>query len=346
MKRSKTKKIIPAESLSKLGEFGLINLLKDKLAPHNAEVLKGIGDDAAILRPKGGTDWVLTTDMLVEGRHFDLKSTTPWELGAKTIAVNISDCAAMGAKPKIAVISIGIPKDFPPAAVQSFYDGLKGWAGNFGVDIVGGDTVGAGELVVNVALLGEVEKGRALTRSGSKLGDAILVTGSLGDSAAGLHSLKHPGAKGAGVRPLLEKRHKTPVPRMISGRFLVESRLATSCIDISDGLSSEIHHLAEESGLGAEIHSEGLPISQSLGYYAEEMGLDPLELALHGGEDYELLFTVPLPNLGEVLRSMPGQTGVPVKSIGRMTSKSSGVTLIGAKGVRKPLKAKGYDHFK
>jgi len=331
--------------LGQLGEFGLIALLRETLKPANPEVVKGIGDDAAILRPKAGHDWVLTTDMLVEGRHFNLKTTHPWALGAKSISVNLSDCAAMGARPFAAVVSLGIPGKFPVGAVRAFYSGMKAWAGNFGVDIVGGDTVSSDKMVVNVAVLGEVKRGKALTRSGAVNGDALLVTGTLGDSGAGLHSLTHPGKKAASVRPMLEKRHLTPLPRFVVGNFLSAAGLATSCIDVSDGLSSEVNHLASESHLGAEVHEEAVPLSASLEHYCVELKKDPLRFALDGGEDYELLFTVPVKRLGEALRRIPGETGCPVTAIGRMTAASGGVVLIGGKGSRKPLGRGGFDHF-
>jgi thiamine-monophosphate kinase len=342
---SQARKIIPGESLKKLGEFGLIDLLRKRMKPSNPGVIMGIGDDAAVLRPQAGFDLVLTTDMLVEGRHFDFKTTRPRSLGAKTMAVNLSDCAAMGARPLSAVVSVGLPAKFPASKVKAFYDGLNACGKNFGVDIVGGDTVRSDAFVVNVALLGQVEKGRALTRSGAKVGDVILVTGMLGDSAAGLHSLRHPGKKAAVVRPLLEKKHLTPVPRVRAGRFLVEERLASSCIDVSDGLSSEVNHLAKESGVGAEVHEEALPLSTALLDYCEENRLSPLTFSLSGGEDYELLFTAPLSALGAILRRMPAETGCPVKPVGRIVPKKKGVRLIGARGVQRPLRSRGYDHF-
>jgi thiamine-monophosphate kinase len=283
--------------------------------------------------------------MLVEGRHFDLKFITPWQLGAKTMAVNISDCAAMGAKPTVAVVSLGVPKDYPVADLESFYDGMKSWGESFGAQIVGGDTVGSDKFVVNIAMIGEVEAGHALRRGGAKAGDALFVTGTLGDSSAGLHSLQNPSAKTKEIASLLVKRHLTPLPRFTVGRELSTKRLATSAIDISDGLSSEVHHLCEESGLGAEVHEEAIPLSPSLVQYCQDRSLDPLEFALGGGEDYELLFTVPLNKIAEVLQKLSAETGVAVKSIGRMVPKAKGVSFITRKGQKVPLEAKGFDHF-
>jgi thiamine-monophosphate kinase len=266
-------------------------------------------------------------------------------LGAKTMAVNISDCAAMGAKPTVAVVSLGLPKNFPVSDLEAFYDGMKGWGESYGAQIVGGDTVGSDQFVVNIALIGEVEAGRALRRSGAKVGDALFVTGNLGDSAAGLHSLQHPSKKGGETASLLVKRHLTPTPRFTVGRALSQHKLASSAIDISDGLSSEAYHLCEESGVGVEIHEEALPLSESLLHYCEENGLNPLDFALHGGEDYELLFTVPLSRISEAVKKLPAETGTAVRSIGRMVPKAKGITFITRKGQRLPLEAKGFNHF-
>ncbi|HVM32679.1 MAG TPA: thiamine-phosphate kinase [bacterium] len=333
------------KTMESVGEFGFIEKIRAALKAPNPSVVLGIGDDAAILKPTPGHELVFTTDMLVEGRHFDLKTISPWQLGAKTLAVNVSDCAAMGAKPTAAVVSLGVPPSFEVASLEAFYDGLKGWGAQFGVSVVGGDTVGADQLVVNLALIGEVETGKALKRSGAKAGDAIFVTGTLGDSAGGLRALLKPSAKGRETESLLIKRHLAPVPRFVTGRFLSTHQAASAAIDLSDGLSSELHHLAESSGVGMEIHEEALPLSDALLHFCSERGLDPLELALNGGEDYELLFTVPLAKISQVVQKLPGQTGDRVKAIGRVVPKAKGVTLITRAGKVVPLPAKGFDHF-
>ena len=331
--------------MGKVGEFGFIDKIRTAMKTKNPSVVLGIGDDAAIFKPTLGHELIFTTDMLVEDRHFNFKWISPWQLGAKTMAVNVSDCAAMGAKPTVALVSLGVPSSFPVKDLEAFYDGMKGWAESYGAQIVGGDTVGSDKFVVNVALVGEVEKGKALRRSGAQVGDALFVTGTLGDSAAGLYSLQHPSAKGKETAPLLVKRHLTPTPRFTVGRSLSTKKWATSAIDISDGLSSEIHHLCEESGVGVEIHEEAIPYSDSLIHFCDENQLNPLHFALDGGEDYELLFTVPLAKISDVLQKLPAETGTVVKSIGRMVPKSKGITLINRKGERVALKAKGFDHF-
>ena len=331
-------------TLADVGEFGFIGKIRPALKSNHPSVVLGLGDDAAVFKPSSGYDLVFTTDMLVEGRHFDFKFITPWQLGAKAIAVNISDCAAMGASPTVAVVSLGVAPAFPLADLEAFYDGLKGWGESFGAQIVGGDTVANDKFVVNVAMIGEVESGRAILRGGAKAGDVLAVTGTVGDSAAGLHALLNPSGKGKDAASLLIKRHLTPVPRFNVGRYLSTKRLASSAIDLSDGLSSEIHHLCEESGVGAEIHEEAIPLSGSLLHYCGENKLNPLDFALNGGEDYELLFTVPLAKISAIQRSA-SETGVDCKAIGRMVPKAKGITLITKTGKRMPLKSGGFDHF-
>ncbi len=332
-------------TIGSIGEFGFIEKIRQSLKTKDKSILSGIGDDAAIFKPTPGNELVFTTDMLVEGRHFDWKYMTPWQLGAKTMAVNISDCAAMGAKPTVAVVSLGIPKNYPVANLETFYDGMKSMGESFGAHIVGGDTVGSDQFVVNVALIGEVEAGKALRRSGAKVGDALFVTGTLGDSAAGLYALKHPSENNPDAAAMLVKRHLAPTPRFTVGRVLSTKRLASAAIDISDGLSSEVHHLCDESKVGAEIHEEALPLSPSLITYCGTHGLNPLDLVLGGGEDYELLFSVPLTHISQVVQKVPGETGTPLKAIGRLVPAAKGVTLITRKGERVPLKTKGFDHF-
>ncbi len=341
MKKRKTRK----GAIGKIGEFGFIGKIRTLLKSNPPSVIQGLGDDAAIFKPSAGHELVFTTDMLVEGRHFDFRFITPWQLGAKTMAVNLSDCAAMGAKPTVAVLSIGVPSSFPVRDLEAFYDGLTGWGESYGARVVGGDTVGSEKFIVNLALIGEIEPGRALLRSGAKVGDSVLVTGTLGDSAAGLHTLRHPSGRGKEAIPLLIKRHLTPVPRFNVGRYLSTRKLATSAIDISDGLSSEINHLCRESGVGAEILEETIPLSIAMIHYCHENRLKPLDFALGGGEDYELLFTVKSSRAEQISHELSAETGTPVHVIGKMVSPAKGVRLVTRKGKRTALKPGGYDHF-
>lgn len=203
--------------------------------------------------------------------------------------------------------------------------------------------------MIDVFVLGEVEKGRALTRSGARIGDRVFCTGFLGDSAAGLECLRAFGAKrrllDEGVRAILREKHLLPRPRVLAGRFLVQHRAASSCIDLSDGLSSELHHLADKSGVGFEIFAESLPLSPAARAAAKALRKNPMDWALHGGEDYELLFTTPPDKVSRVAGSMQRSTGTLPRLIGKVVHRTKGVKLVKA-GKAMPLKAGGWDHFR
>lgn len=335
----------PGATLAQVGEFGFLDLLRSALGNPRGPVELSLGDDAALLRPREDFDLVLTTDLMVEGRHFDFAYTSPFDLGAKAMASNVSDCAAMGAAPLAALVSLAAPGDFPVESALRLFNGLKGWAEAYGARIVGGDTSAADKVVVNVALVGEVERGKALRRGGAREGDAVVVTGTLGDAAAGLHALQNREGADPDLAAPLIRRHLTPTPRFAAGRLLATRGLATSCIDLSDGLAGDVGHLCAASGVGVEIHEEGLPFSEAFRAYCAARGLDPVALALTGGEDYELLFTVPVDRLSQVLRGLSAECGVPCRSVGRVVKASKGRTLIRRNGATEPLAARAFDHY-
>ena len=287
----------PVMDLSKLGEFGLISRLQSRLKYRSPQVIQGIGDDCAVLSLNNGNYQVLTTDALVETIHFNLKTHTPEQLGWKTMAVNISDIAAMGGQPKFAVLSLGIPNSFPVDFLDRFYKGLNQASLKYKVALVGGDTVASPKhLFINLTLLGETFKKKVFTRSGARPGDKIFVTGTLGDSALGLKILESPRKKWKGLETLRKKliqRHLKPEPRVEVASWLAKSKFkVTSMIDISDGLTQDLGHILKAGKVGAELRESELPISKPLEKYSLNNGLPALEWALSGGEDYELLFTV------------------------------------------------------
>ena len=256
----------------------------------------GIGDDCAVipLSPETGgapaSDLLVSTDMLVEGTHFLMEDISPRQLGWKSAAVNISDIAAMGGKPIATFLSLALPKTLPEQWMQEFMEGYNGISEKYGAALLGGDTTCSPDRIcINVTVLGTCPRGKAKLRSAARPGDLVCVTGTLGDSAAGLRLILG-GQKGAA--PRLMDRHYTPTPR-------VEEGLALSCLpgvhammDISDGVGSDLRHILDESGVGARIDTGKLPISKELQALCSEKGWDPKELALSGGEDYELLFTM------------------------------------------------------
>ena len=337
--------------LSKLGEFGLISRLQSRLKYRSSQVIQGIGDDCAVLSLNNGNYQILTTDALVETVHFNLKTHTPEQLGWKTMAVNISDIAAMGGQPKFAVISVGIPKSVPVDFLDRFYKGLNQASQKYKVALVGGDTVSSPKhLFINLALLGETRKKRVFVRSGARPGDKIFVTGTLGDSALGLKILESPRKKWKGPETLRKKliqRHLKPDPRVEVANWLAKSKFkVTSMIDISDGLTQDLGHILKAGKVGAELRESELPISQPLSKYSLINGLPALELALSGGEDYELLFTLAPEDVTYLDTESITKVDQPVTQVGVITAKK-GIRLISKTGRSKTLhRPMGFNHFK
>ena len=292
----------------------------------------------------------MTCDLLAEGVHFELRHTGAWELGAKAAAVNLSDLAAMGAQPSMFLVSVALPKrrGLGAAWLASFHAGLRAWMGAFGAMAAGGDLSGSKDSVfIDVTALGEVERGRALKRSGARPGDLVFVSGALGGSAAGLALLGR-GNLPSGLSPkaadLLKKRHRLPVPKVLAGRWLLQERAATACIDVSDGLASEAWHLSRESGVRLDLDLDTVPLHPGVAEVARALGRRPVDLALDGGEDYELLFTVPPAAAARVRDKMAHYTGCDPVQIG-VVARGEGVRA--RQGRRfTALRDGGYEHFR
>ncbi len=326
--------------LEDIGEFGLIELIRKEQSPQGGEVLVGIGDDTAVIK-QGGDDYLLLTcDALVEGVHFHLDYTAYRELGWKAMAVNLSDIASMGGVPKYALVSLCLPPLTDPLKVKEFYWGLRELGERFGVGIVGGDTTSSPVLMVSIALIGRVRKEHLVTRSGARSGDSLLVTGTLGGAEGGLKLLKRGRPYPKGMEGII-RRHLTPMPRLKEAKLLVENLEPTAMIDISDGLALDLSHLIEESGVGAEIWREKIPLHPQAEEVAKILGGSPYDFALYGGEDYELLFTLP-PDQVERARELLKETDL--TSIGQILPSDEGL-VISVGGQKSPLVVKGYDHF-
>lgn len=324
--------------LSKLGEFGLIDRIARQIAARS-EVVLGIGDDAAAFTPSPGRLSLITTDMLVEGIHFDLSFCDPLSLGRKALAVNLSDIAAMGGEPRYFLLSLAIPPTMTLDFVDNCISGMLQQAEQFGVQLIGGDTCASpGNFVLTLTVLGEQSPGMIVRRSGAQPGDRICVTGTLGDSALGLQLLKQGEKRGS-----LPARHLDPVPRVLEGRALAEAGIPSAMIDLSDGLLADLGHILDLSSVGARIESETLPLSEQFRHHFPTVTEAALSLALAGGEDYELLFTVPPEKTPDVF-SLLNTLGTPVTVIGTITEERA-VTVIGPNGTEISLKKKGYDHF-
>jgi thiamine-monophosphate kinase len=325
--------------LKDVGEFGLINLIRKGVFSSDKRVPVNIGDDAAVIKSSPGRFLIFTTDTLVERIHFDLSYFTFEEVGWKAMVANLSDIAAMGGLPKFALVTIGLPKSMPVRDVLSIYRGISKIARKHDCKIIGGDTtLVPKDLFVSIALLGEVEKKYLVTRSQAKRGDLICVTGRLGEAQAGLEFLKKYGRK----KPSLARKHLKPEPRINEARALVRSLKINSMIDISDGLSSELFHLAEESRLGAVVREKDIPISSKCLKPASLLKKSPVEWALTSGEEYELLFTVDRKDHSRIDRV---KKKVDFSVIGEMVEKRLGVKLIRKSGESGNLSETGFVHF-
>jgi thiamine-monophosphate kinase len=253
----------------------------------------------------------------------------------------------MGGKPTYALVSLGLPADLPLESFHLLFKGMRDEMSAFGAYIIGGNLARTKEeLVVDVTLVGEVEASRVLTRSKAKPGDRIFVTGTLGASGAGMEALRAYGKKVPKKYAELVKRHVLPVPRVEMGQRIGKSGIASGMIDLSDGVAGDLYHICEKSGVGAEIHEACLPLPKYIDEIAKKCGRSVRDIALHNGEDYELLFTVP-PNVPEQkIRALPGKTGVLVTEIGRIVEKRAGYRLVDAQGNKTPLRPAGWDHFR
>ncbi len=312
--------------LSELGEFGLIKRISRE--PQREGVVAGIGDDAAVI--KDGEEFILyTTDIIVEDSHFRKEWCPPEKIGRKAMVSNISDIAAMGGIPEYALVSIALRSDTEAEFVGSVYKGMYDVADRYGVDIIGGDTTHGSLMVINVVVTGRTDKEHLTLRSGAKTGDYILVSGPLGGSKAGLELLKMGYREPKG--PI--EKHLDPGCRMDIARDVAV--FASAMIDVSDGLASEVRHICEESGVGAIIERERIPLDRETIKAGKILEMDPYDFALHGGEDYELVFTVPEENLDRVRRY--GTV------VGRIMDKDMGVMI--ENGEIMDLKG-GYEHFR
>lgn len=340
--------------VSEIGERALIERIRRRLPAAPPQLVVGIGDDAAVARPDRGALQVMTTDALVEGVHFDLRFSTPFDVGSKALAVNVSDIASMGGAPRYAMLSLMLPSGTAVETVDGLVDGLVAMAGATGVALAGGNvTRSPGPLIVDVSLIGSVKPRKILTRGGGRPGDALYVTGQIGAASAGLgwlRSVPHPpdGAEPQGRLPdnpaLAEcvRRHRRPEPRARLGGMLGRTRAASACMDLSDGLADAIAQVAAASGTGAAIDAAALPVHPGASAWFASQGTDPLAAALAGGDDYELLFAVPKRRRGRLRGVIREARGVPVTRIGELTADGS-VALVRA-GVREPLPA-GFVHF-
>jgi thiamine-monophosphate kinase len=300
----------------------------------------GIGDDAALYVPRSGYESILTCDWFLEGTHFLRKQHPADAIGWKCLARAVSDVAAMGGVPQCFLLSLALPSSYMGRWLDQFLGGLQRASRRFGCALAGGDTTRQERILINVSIVGEVRAGRAILRSGARPGDLIYVSGRLGEAELGLRLLQAGKTKTGNSKAWLRK-HLYPEPRLRLGRWLAENRIATAMMDLSDGLSSDLPRLCAASGAGARIEETSLPIVKLPARFARG-GVDPLKLALNGGDDYELLFTVPK---GKA-RLVPGSLeGVRLTKIGEVTREKK-ITLAQVSGLSRLLIPSGWDPFR
>lgn len=335
----------------RLEEFAFINLIKRRFGRVPRRVAMGIGDDAAVVRGPSTRDWVVTTDLLAEDVHFSLDTTSFDDLGYKAAAANLSDIAAMGGSPTYLLVALAIPTTLSQSDLSRLYQGLHRACRPHHVALIGGDTSSSrAGLFLTITLIGEIARGRAVLRSGARPGDLLYVSGTLGESQAGLMLLGKALTRGIrrGLAPAdrarLIGRHRRPTPRVALGEALASRRLATAMIDLSDGLSGDLAHLCEESRVGALLDRSALPLSPALRRFAALAGSSAESLALQGGEDYELLFTLS-PRHEAAVQRLGRQLRVPVTNIGRMMPARFGMKERDRHGSLKDLAVTSYRHF-
>ena len=299
----------------------------------------GIGDDAALLRPRAGHELVLTCDWFLEGAHFLRDKHPPDSVGWKCLARALSDIAAMGGVPRCFLLSLALPVSHTVRWLDEFLAGLRRASRRFGCVLAGGDTTQRKEILININVAGEVETGRAVLRSGARPGDLVYVSGHLGEADLGLQILRRSRRLAIRNDPLLNK-HLFPEPRFALGQWLANKRLASAMMDLSDSLSSDLPRLCAASGVGARLESEKIPLIRNLDT-ARKLGLDPLDLALRGGDDYELLFTVREHKARSVPRAFQS---IKLTAIGRITEKAK-LVICDGNGRERLLAASGWDPF-
>jgi thiamine-monophosphate kinase len=338
------------ETLSDIGEFGLIRRIRDLLRKEGCSapaVTTGIGDDTAAFLPRQGYEVLVTCDSMVEGRHFLPSWSSPCDVGRRAMVSNISDIGAMGGLPLYALISLGLRGDLPVTDIEAMYRGFLAELNPFGASIIGGNLTSAGDKVfIDITLLGEVPEGRGIRRSTAHVGDSILVTGYPGRSAAGLRLLLRADA-GTELRghPLV-RAYNLPTHRARAGNAAVLTGCVTAMIDTSDGFLGDLGHICDESCVGAVLDQQRLPLSDDLREACLKLGIDPHGLALGESDDYELIFTCAPRHVGILQSAMKGLVDGPVTEVGTVTPREEGIRLVRRDGRVQELTGAGWDHFR
>ena len=339
-----------SERLADIGEFGLIdridNLIR-KEGVRSSRITLGLGDDTAAFLPHRGYEILITCDSLVENRHFLSEHITPFDLGCRAMTQNISDIGAMGGRPLYALVSLGLKRDTPVPWIEALYRGFLKELNPLEAAIIGGNLTEAGDrLFIDITLIGEVPQGRGVRRSGAKPGDLILLTGFPGESAAGLQLLLQNGNDQYLTTHPLVRRYLVPGHRASLGAVLARTGLVTAMIDISDGFLGDLGHICRQSGVGAEIFIEKLPIGEALKQAALQLRRDPYDFVLGDSDDYELIFTCRPEHAGRLCTLADPEAQVLITEVGRITEAGGQIRLILADGSSRLTRPAGWDHFK
>ena len=333
-------------NLKEIGEFGFIKKISRGCLIRPDNIIKAIGDDAAAFMTEPGRLTLITTDLLVERIHFLRDAISGFDLGYKSLAVNLSDIAAMGGTAREAFVSIAIPDDCHLNYLDELYNGIKKLAAKFDVNVLGGDTTRSKvDLIINIVVQGTVLKEELLCRDAARPGDVIFSTGTLGDSKAGLHLILNEIATDTAALKSLLNAHRVPEPHLREGRFLARQSGVNAAIDTSDGLSSDLAHIVEESRVGARLFADKIPISQNLKDFCTRLDFSPLEFALSGGEDYTLLCTISAHSADNIANAFQKEFNRPLFPIGEIIDQKK-IDLVYPDGETKPITPTGWDHFK
>ncbi|MGA2766256.1 MAG: thiamine-phosphate kinase [Spirochaetia bacterium] len=335
-------------NIGELGEFGLIDRIRAALPEPGPNVIVGIGDDVAVLEPAAESVLLATCDVQVEGAHFLRNSIPPRSLGKKALAINLSDIASVGGIPRFALVSLGLPGDLEVEFIDELYAGLREEGEKFGVDVVGGNISRSRlGMFIDVFLLGETLRDNVVLRSGAAAGDRIMLTGSVGDAAAGVALLLDPKLRtDAAYAVTANERQHSPTPRVKEGALIGALRQASSMIDVSDGVAGDLHHICEKSRVSARVVAEKLPVGPENRQLAAAAHGDEWYFALQGGEDYELLITAPPGRAERLAQRITSETGTPVAIIGEILPAGQPAELVLPDGKTRPLGGGGWDHFK
>jgi len=331
-------------TLTDIGEFGLIDLIKKKFTPYGSETVVGIDDDCAVVMGREGLYTLYTCDSQVEGSHFITNLVPPYLLGQKILSVNLSDIAAMGGTPRFALLSLVLRSNISVEWINTFLEGFRCKAKQYGVEVIGGNLAHTkGELILDVTLVGEVKRNRLLLRNQARIGDLILVTGFLGDAAAGLKILLEEQKVSTAREQYLLNRYFLPEPRVEVGKVLSQSGNRMALIDISDGFAQDLGHILKQSRVGAVVDPEKIPLSDSLISWCSERGYHPLDFAFGGGEDYELIFTT-APQYAEQLKNkIQHDLGIPVNIVGEVVGGDK--LIFPKKEINYKFHTQGWNHF-